>query len=273
MTEELGPLRLAAYRGDAVNGVGSCPQKRTPDPRRLLLAYEQSQRVHSWLRIAEGQLTRARVYTSHEALLLNYESALSRSARDQAWASSAHSLWLGERTRDLDGAHVEYLRGIANPIGIKCGPSMTPDHLCALLDRLDPQRTPGRIMLVSRVGQDLVEERLPLLMAAVQRAGRDVLWLCDPMHGNNRTANGTKVRLVPEVVAEAEGFARASRAMGVHAGGLHLEVTPRAVLECVERIEEATADRPFESLCDPRLNAEQAARVIGAYAAALGDRS
>lgn len=259
-----GAGRVAAFRGDAVNGADACPVDRTPDPRRLLLARQQSRRVRSW--IEDGGST---VRTSHEALLLNYEAALTRSVGGRTWASSAHSLWLGERTRDLHGAHVEYLRGIANPIGIKCGPGMTPDQLAGLLERLDPERTPGRIMLVERIGHALVDQRLPALIAAVQRTGRDVLWLSDPMHGNNRMANGTKVRLLPEIVAEAEGFVRACRQAGVHPGGLHLEVTPRPVLECVERIEDAAADRRFESLCDPRLNAGQAAEVVAAYAAAL----
>lgn len=268
--EGQGHMRLPVYRGDAVNGRGACRYERMHDPRRLLLARDQSQRINGWLAASDELRS---VYSSHEALLLNYETALTRTAKSRTWASSAHSLWLGERTRDLGGAHVEYLRGIANPIGIKCGPAMTPDQLCALLDRLDPEREPGRIMLISRLGYSIVEQRLPSLMAAVQQVGRDVLWLCDPMHGNHRVANGTKVRLVPEVIAEAESFARVARSAGVHAGGLHLEVTPRPVFECVERIEEATAGRPFESLCDPRLNPQQAARVVAAYAAALECRS
>ncbi|GAA3995537.1 3-deoxy-7-phosphoheptulonate synthase [Sphingomonas humi] len=262
-TEGDGEARLATYRGDAVNGAAACPGERTADPHRLLLAREQARRVNGWL-------GGSRVHTSHEGLLLNYEAALTRSARGRNWAGSAHSLWLGERTRDPSGAHVEYLRGIANPLGIKCGPRMTPEQLLALLDRLDPQRVPGRIMLVARLGRDLIEQRLPLLIAAVAQAGCPVLWLCDPMHGNNHAANGTKVRLVPDIIAEAEAFARITRRMGIHAGGLHLEVTPRPVLECVDRIEEATTDRPFDSLCDPRLNAGQAARVVAAYASALG---
>lgn len=256
---------VPAYRGDAVNGREACPVDRIADPRRLVEAHAQALRVRGWVP--------QQVRSSHEALLLPYEAALTRTAYGRSWATSAHSLWLGERTRDPEGAHVEYLRGIANPIGIKCGPSMTPEELLSLLDKLDAQRTPGRIMLVSRIGCDLVEERLPILMAAVREAGHEVLWLCDPMHGNNRSANGTKVRLLPEIIAEVEGFVQVAKSEGVHPGGLHLEVTPSPVLECVERIEEAAASRPYQSLCDPRLNAEQAKRVVAAYAAALESRS
>ncbi|UUR08359.1 3-deoxy-7-phosphoheptulonate synthase [Sphingomonas glaciei] len=261
-----GAARVPAYRGDAVNGRAACPLERTADPSRLLLAGDQGLRVRGWLETAA-------VRTSHEALLLDYETALTRTAGGTSWASSAHSLWLGDRTRDLAGAHVEYLRGIANPLGIKCGPTLGPEQLVALLDRLDPNGTPGRIMLVSRLGAAHVEDRLAPLMAAVKDSGRSVLWLCDPMHGNNLTANGTKVRLMTDIVAEVGAFVRTARSLGVHPGGLHLEVTPRPVLECVERIEDATADRPFESLCDPRLNAEQAVRVILAYAAAMESRA
>ncbi|NJC06600.1 3-deoxy-D-arabino-heptulosonate 7-phosphate (DAHP) synthase class II/chorismate mutase [Sphingomonas kaistensis] len=257
-----GTARMPAYRGDAVNSRSACPHGRTPDPSRLLTARDQSERVRGWL---AGRS----IHTSHEALLLDYEAALTRTSKGRSWATSAHSLWLGERTRDVAGAHVEYLRGIANPIGIKCGPTLEAEQLTALLDRLDPDATPGRITLVSRLGAGQVEQRLPSLMAAVRASGRPVLWVCDPMHGNNRSANGTKLRLVPEIIAETEAFVRIAHRSGVVAGGLHLEVTPQPVLECVERLDEATADRPFESLCDPRLNAEQALRVVAAYAAAV----
>lgn len=255
---------VAAYRGDAVNGRGCSVQERRADPGRMLLARDQAERVREWLTEAGRP-----IHLSHEALLLPYEAALTRMVRGRAWATSAHSLWLGERTRDPEGAHVEYLRGIANPIGIKCGPGITAEQIKTLLERLDPHRSPGRIMLVSRIGCGLVEQRLPALMAAVRQSGHEVLWLCDPMHGNNRSANGTKVRLVPEIIAEVEAFVRIALSERVHPGGLHLEVTPRSVLECVERLDEAAGDRPYESLCDPRLNAAQAGRVVAAYAAAL----
>lgn len=262
VAEGAGASRVPAYRGDAVNGRAACPLERTPDPSRLLLARDQGLRVRDWL-------DNTAIRTSHEALLLDYETALTRSVGRRTWSSSAHSLWLGDRTRDLAGAHVEYLRGLANPLGIKCGPTLGAEELVNLLERLDPDGAPGRIMLVSRLGAAHIEDRLAPLMAAVKDSGRSVLWLCDPMHGNNRSANGTKLRLMPEIIAETRAFVRTTRSLGIHPGGLHLEVTPRPVLECVERIEDATADRPFESLCDPRLNPEQALRVVAAYADAM----
>lgn len=147
---------------------------------------------------------------------------------------------------------------------------MSPDDLRALLERLDPGRQPGRIMLVARLGHGHVAERLPRLMEAARDSGHEVLWLCDPLHGNNRTANGTKLRLLPEVIAETRAFVRAAQALGIHPGGLHLEVTPRAVHECADRLAQARSDRPFESLCDPRLNPEQAARIVAAFTWAVG---
>lgn len=265
--EEHGPLRLAAYRGDAVNGQSRCPRERRPDPSRLTKAHRQSVRVRDWLHSDR----RMQVYTSHEALLLDYESALTRREESQSlwWAGSAHALWLGDRTRVLEGAHVDYLRGIANPVGIKCGPTLTPDELRRLLDRLDPEREPGRIMLISRLGHELVSNRLPPLMEAASNSGHAALWLCDPMHGNTLAVDGTKTRLVPHVIAEIRAFVRVARSLGVHPGGLHLEVTPEPVLECVDRLEQATPLRPFTSLCDPRLNAEQARQVVAAFASAL----
>ena len=211
--------QIPTYRGDAVNGRDACPVERTADPMRLLDARAQASRVRAWLP--------EQIHASHEALLLPYETALTRVSQGRVWAASAHSLWLGERTRDPEGSHVEYLRGIANPIGIKCGPEMTAAHIRVLLEKLDARRTPGRIMLVSRIGCRLVEERLPELMAAVREAGHEVLWLCDPMHGNNRGANGTKVRLLPEIIAEVEAFVRVARVAGVHPGG----VAPRGDAE------------------------------------------
>ena len=185
------------------------------------------------------------------------------------WARSAHSLWLGDRTRDPRGAHVEYLSGIANPIGIKCGPTIDPDQLLVLLDRIDPMRTPGRIMLVARLGHQLVADRLGGLMEAVRRSGHPALWLCDPMHGNNLVVDGVKTRLVPDLVSEVEHFVTIARSVGVQPGGLHLEVTPRPVLECVDALVQADPLRCYESRCDPRLNADQAMRLVTRFAAAL----
>lgn len=264
---------IAVYRGDAVNGPGASAAERMADPERLYEAYAQSCRAMDWLsenrRACGGP--RPPLFTSHEALLLNYEAALTRrGTEDGQWrALSAHSLWLGDRTRDPSGAHVEYLRGIANPVGIKCGPGMDPAQLLALLDRIDPQRTPGRIMLIARLGHTRISAKLGTLMEAVRCAGHPALWLCDPMHGNNRTVDGVKTRLVSEIVSEVRQFATIARATGIHAGGLHLEVTPAPVLECVDDLVQASFPRRYDSRCDPRLNADQAMHVVQSFADAI----
>ena len=272
--EQDGAMKLAVYRGDAVNRPGASPAERRADPRRLDDAYAQSRRVGDWLNEQDqtrGDTARPSLFTSHEALLLNYEAALTRRdpADEKWWARSAHSLWLGDRTRDPRGAHVEYLSGIANPIGIKCGPAMDADGLRVLLERVDPMRTPGRIMLIARLGHQRIADRLGFLMEAVQRSGHPALWLCDPMHGNNLVVDGVKTRLVPDLIAEAEQFVAIARSVGVHPGGLHLEVTPRPVVECVDLMANAHPLRPYESRCDPRLNPDQVMSVVSCFATAL----
>ena len=271
--EQSDGAAIAVYRGDAVNRPGASAAERAADPERLHEAYAQSCRARGWL--IEQSLApdgpRRPMFTSHEALLLNYEAALTRRGGDDGgWrALSAHSLWLGDRTRDPRGAHVEYLRGIANPVGIKCGPSIEPDQLIALLNRIDPERTPGRIMLVARLGHEKIADRLDPLMEAVRGAGHPALWLCDPMHGNNRTIDGVKTRLVTEIISEVRQFAAISRSLGIHPGGLHLEVTPAPVLECVDDLAQAYAPRRYDSRCDPRLNTDQAMRVVQSFADAI----
>ena len=276
--EQHGAMKLAVYRGDAVNRPGASAAERSADPRRLDDAYAQSRRVSDWLNdhdMARGDVAGQRLFTSHEALLLNYEAALTRRDPNDGrwWARSAHSLWLGDRTRDPRSAHVEYLSGIANPIGIKCGPAIDPDQLLVLLDRINPMRTRGRIMLVARLGHQQIADRLGGLMEAVRSSGHPALWLCDPMHGNNLVVDGVKTRLLPDLIAELEQFVAIARSIGVHPGGLHLEVTPRPVLECVDAIADAHPLRNFESRCDPRLNSEQAMRVVSHFAAAMGAAS
>lgn len=271
--EQAGGETLPVYRGDAVNQPGTSAAEREADPGRLHDAYVQSRRVCGWL--AEQALDRGGaerpIFTSHEALLLPYDAALTRRAAHDGrwWAGSAHSLWLGDRTRDLLGAHVEYLRGVANPIGIKCGPGINPEQLLALLDRIDAARTPGRVMLVTRLGHEIIADHLGGLMEAVRSAGHPALWLCDPMHGNNRTVDGVKTRLVSDLVAEVQQFVTVARSVGVPPGGLHLEITPDPVLECVDDIAQAHPQRHYRSLCDPRLNADQAMQVVDRFAAAL----
>ena len=202
-------------------------------------------------------------YTSHEALLLDYEEALTR--RDSLtgdWVDcSAHMLWIGERTRQLDGAHVEFLRGVANPLGCKVGPTATTEDVIALCEALNPERIPGRLTLVTRMGATKVVDGLPPLLTAVKESGHPVVWVCDPMHGNTFTADdGRKTRHFEDVLAEVSGFFAAHRFAGTHPGGVHLELTGDDVTECLGGgAEVVTADlaNRYETMCDPRLNGSQ----------------
>jgi 3-deoxy-7-phosphoheptulonate synthase len=210
------------------------------------------------------QLRETDFYTSHEALLPGFEQALTRidSITGDHYACSAHMLWIGDRTRQLDGAHVELLRGVGNPIGLKCGPSMTPDELVRLIAVLDPGNDPGRLTLINRHGADHVAEHLPPLIEAVQREGFEVVWSCDPMHGNTIvSANGFKTRPFELIVSETEQFFDIHRSNGTHPGGIHFEMTGQNVTECTGgamQIEEANLADRYHTHCDPRLNASQA---------------
>jgi 3-deoxy-7-phosphoheptulonate synthase len=209
------------------------------------------------------QLQSTSFYTSHEALLLPYEQAMTRqdSLTGQWYDTSAHFLWIGDRTRFAGSSHVEFLRGVGNPIGVKCGPSLEPDVLLGLLDTLNPAREAGRITLISRFGHDKVEAGLPRLVRAVQREGHPVVWSCDPMHGNViKAESGYKTRPFDRILGEVRGFFAVHRAEGTHAGGIHIEMTGQDVTECtggaVAITDEGLADR-YHTHCDPRLNAAQ----------------
>ncbi|HJS86109.1 MAG TPA: 3-deoxy-7-phosphoheptulonate synthase class II [Acetobacteraceae bacterium] len=202
-------------------------------------------------------------YVAHEALLLPYEQALTRidSTTGDWYGCSAHFLWIGDRTRQPDGAHVEFLRGLKNPIGMKAGPSLSTDDLLRILDTLNPANEPGRITLISRMGADQVGAKLPPLIRAVQRAGRRVVWLCDPMHGNTTsTAANLKTRSFDAILSEVRDFFDIHAAEGTWGGGVHVEMTGQNVTECVggaHRLTEADLGARYETFCDPRLNAEQ----------------
>jgi 3-deoxy-7-phosphoheptulonate synthase len=209
------------------------------------------------------QLQGTSFYTSHEALLLPYEQALTRrdSLTGDWYDCSAHMLWIGDRTRFDGSSHVEFLRGVGNPIGMKCGPSLEPDALLRMLDTLNPAREAGRMTLITRFGHDKVEDGLPRLVRAVKREGHPVVWSCDPMHGNViKAESGYKTRPFERILAEARGFFAVHRAEGTHAGGIHIEMTGQDVTECtggaVAITDEALADR-YHTHCDPRLNAAQ----------------
>jgi 3-deoxy-7-phosphoheptulonate synthase len=213
---------------------------------------------------ATSALHTVSMYTSHEALLLDYERALTRTedATGKVFDLSAHTVWIGERTRDIDGAHVEFLSHVRNPIGVKLGPSATPDDAIALAERLDPDRTPGRLTFVTRFGAGRVEDGLPPLVEKVRAGGHPVIWSCDPMHGNTRTTpSGVKTRHFDDVMAEVRGFFAVHRALGTWPGGLHVELTGEDVTECLggaEDLVEADLSDRYESACDPRLNTGQA---------------
>jgi 3-deoxy-7-phosphoheptulonate synthase len=311
-TEIRGGVELPAYRGDAVNGLDFTAASRTPDPGRLLRAYNCAavtlnlfraftaggyadlHQVHAWNqdfvrdspagqryeRLA-GEIDRAlafmracgadpdelrtvELYASHEALLLPYEQALTRSDErtGAAYDLSAHLVWIGERTRAIDGAHVEFAASIRNPIGLKVGPTATPDDLLALVRKLSPDGEPGRLTLISRLGAGQIRTLLPPLVAAVRAEGIPVAWVCDPMHGNTFEApGGYKTRRFDDVVNEVQGFFEVHRRLGTPPGGIHIEFTGDNVTECVGGSYEIAAGdlhQRYETACDPRLNRRQA---------------
>jgi 3-deoxy-7-phosphoheptulonate synthase len=326
--ETIDGVTLPSYRGDIVNGLAFDPASRTPDPGRLLRAYNQSAvtlnllrafaqggfadlaRVQQWnqafidaspqgerygeicRRIQESlafmaacgvtqasvpQLRGTDLYTSHDAMLLNYEEPLTRqdSLTGDWYACSTHLPWIGERTRQADGAHVAFLRGVANPLGLKCGPTMTSDELLRLIDILNPGNEPGRLTLITRVGADRIAERLPPLVRAVQRQGRCVVWSCDPMHGNTETtASGHKTRPFERIMVELRDCFAVHRAEGSHLGGMHVEMTGKDVTECTggaQRIDEAALADRYHTHCDPRLNGSQALELAFLVAEELKD--
>jgi 3-deoxy-7-phosphoheptulonate synthase len=313
-TETVDGVELPSFRGHIVNDIGFTDADRTPDPTRMITAYQQSaatlnllraftrggfadlHRVHAWNQefvssSSEGrryeqladeidralqfmaaaglspdthpQLSEVDLWTSHEALILGYEEALTRqdSITGGWYDCSAHLLWIGERTRQLDGAHVEFLRGVENPLGCKVGPTASPDEVVGLCEALNPARVPGRMTLISRMGEGTIGDALPPLLEAVRDAGHPVVWACDPMHGNTFTApNGRKTRHFDAVLGEITGFFEAHRKVGTWPGGVHVELTGDDVTECLGGeidIDNDDLDTRYETMCDPRLNARQ----------------
>ncbi|MGA5797188.1 3-deoxy-7-phosphoheptulonate synthase [Streptomyces cellulosae] len=273
-TEIVDGRELPVYRGHLVNGPGATPEERRADPERMLACYDAADRATTHLRQRTGAWrppTGAPVWTSHEALVLDYERPLLRRTADgRSFLASTHLPWIGERTRNPEGSHVRMLAAVANPVACKVGPTVTAAELVDLCARLDPGREPGRLTLIARMGVTQVATRLPTLVAAVLEAGHPVSWLCDPMHGNTiRTDGGLKTRSVHSLIEEIVAFQRAVAETGGVAVGLHLETTPDDVTECVwtpDRI--ADVGRRYTSLCDPRLNPRQAVAVAGAWSTA-----
>lgn len=328
-TETISGVTLPSYRGDIINGAEFEESARSPDPMRMLQAYDQAQSTLGLLRplavggfaslanirqwtldfvadspegeryrsLAEGlasalgfinaiwlgadareEIERVEFFSSHEALLLPYEEALTRQDSENGdWYDlSAHSVWIGERTRQPNGGHVAFCAGIRNPVGMKVGPTLEPDDLLRLIDILDPDNEPGRLTLIGRFGAERIGSRLPALMAATRRAGRVALWATDPMHGNTlKAANGFKTRPFDRVLSEVRDFVSIAQAEGVHPGGVHLEMTGQNVTECtggaIALTEEDLSDR-YHTHCDPRLNAHQALELAFLIAEALQKR-
>lgn len=277
-TEIVGGVELPVYRGHMVNGPEPSPRERRQDPRRMLtchLAAAEAMTQLGWSKPVDRSGNRSTVWTSHEALLLDYELLMLRPSPAGPMLGSTHWPWVGERTRQPDGAHVALLAEIINPVACKVGLTMTPDALLTLCARLDPNREPGRLTLIARMGAAAVTGALPALVTAVRAAGHPVIWLCDPMHGNTtRTPDGLKTRYLHHIADEIAGFLHAVRDAGGVAGGLHLETTPDDVTECVNHAGDAdrVADK-YTSLCDPRLNPDQALRVVTGWTTDVGGQN
>lgn len=272
--ERVGGLELPSYRGHMVNGPEPDPDSRRPDPLRILTCYMAARDVvehlgwTGWAGPGAEAQPESRVWTSHEALLLDYELPMIRELADGTrWLGSTHWPWIGYRTRHADGPHVALLADVINPVACKVGPDMDIDEVLALCGRLDPRREHGRLTLLVRMGAQLVADRLPRLVEAVRAAGYPVIWMSDPMHGNTvSTPDGGKTRVLATILREVREFRLAVAGAGGVAGGLHLETTPDDVNECVA---DPAAFDPLAgrrtTLCDPRLNPWQAVFVTSAW--------
>lgn len=271
-TELVGDTRLPTFRGHMINGPEPDPEARRPDPLHILTCYMAADDIVKHLGWQGGAALRdpisSPVWTSHEALLLDYEIPMLRTDENgRLFLGSTHWPWIGDRTRQLDGAHVSLLAEVSNPVGCKVGRTMEPGELLALCERLDPDREPGRLTLISRMGADRILDRLPRLVEAVRDAGHPVVWLTDPMHGNTVTApDGNKTRYVETVSHEVRRFQEAVIGAGGVCGGLHLETTPNDVTECVScEADLGHVGDKYTTFCDPRLNPQQAVSVVSTW--------
>ncbi len=271
-TEHLDGQVLPAFRGHLINSEAPNPAARRHDPNRMVLAYLVSADVLDLL--AQDRAERSAgdgPWASHDALVLDYEAALVRTGAAGRFLASTHLPWVGDRTRQPGSAHVRLLADVHNPVACKVGPTTRPEELLAICARLDPDRVPGRLTLIVRLGAAEVEARLPALVKAVRGQGHPVVWLSDPMHGNTRrTEDGRKTRLLEDIVAEAVAFRRVLRGLREHPGGLHLEVAATEVTECVGGPVRALAglSRRYTTLCDPRLNPAQTRQLLHRWVSA-----
>ncbi|MEV0492145.1 3-deoxy-7-phosphoheptulonate synthase [Streptomyces atratus] len=274
-TERHGTLIMPSFRGHMINSDIATPATRKPDPRRMLWAYDASEKVQRAMqthRRGNGRTaTMEGPWSSHEALVIDYESRLIRRDpdTDDLFLTSTHLPWVGERTRRPADAHVALLSSVMNPVGCKIGPTANPDEILRVCEALDPRREPGRLVLIPRMGRDRIQEVLPPIVRCVANAGHPVVWLSDPMHGNTVTSRlGLKTRHLTDVITEALRFRDILEENGQHAAGLHLEVAADDVTECIGgSVEnEDELQRHYTSLCDPRLNVDQAGELIEAWA-------
>jgi 3-deoxy-7-phosphoheptulonate synthase len=268
-TETVG-TEIPVYRGHMVNSPEPNAEARRPDPKRLVAGYWAASAAVEALRARHERSSRPdgeRLWISHEALLLDYELPMVRGgAGSDAVLASTHWPWIGDRTRQVDGAHVALLSMVANPVACKIGPSADPAEVVALCARLDPERVPGRLALIVRLGAGADPELLPAVVRAVRAAGHPVLWMCDPMHGNTVPGpDNAKTRYLDAIFRDLDAFHEAIERGGAVPGGLHLETTPDPVGECRISREAPESDAPYTSLCDPRLNPEQAMAVVAAW--------
>ena len=317
-TEIINNVELESYKGDIINGIDFDKTSRTPNPERLIQAYNQSAATLNLLRaFAQGgfanlkqilhlnlsfvedsqskkkfeemantidecltfmeacgindqnvrQMKETDFYTSHEALLLPYEESLTRidSTTGQWYDVSAHMLWVGDRTRQLDGAHIEFVRGIQNPIGLKVGPTTDIVELLKIIEVINPDNITGRISLICRMGADKITSLLPNIISQVKKDEKNVVWVCDPMHGNTvKASSGYKTRPLINIISEIEKFFKIHQNEGTYPGGIHLEMTGQDVTECIGGVQEITEDdlkSRYHTYCDPRLNASQSLEV------------
>jgi 3-deoxy-7-phosphoheptulonate synthase len=283
--EKVDGVTLPAFRGFLINSLDADPVSRRPDPHRMLAGYDHAAHTMGLLRWTahNGMPMRGHwgddlpaLWTSHEALVLDYEEPLTRwDTGLDAWAlTSTHLPWVGVRTGNVDGAHVQFLAGVVNPIGCKVGPSTTTNEIVRLARVLDPDHQPGRLVFISRMGAGQVDANLPQLVAAVRADGHQAVWLCDPMHGNTvRSASGHKTRRVSDILAEIAGFVSAVRRASGWPGGLHLEGTADPVTECVGGrcgITDRQVPDVYLTACDPRLNPNQTLEAIEFFVDQLG---
>jgi 3-deoxy-7-phosphoheptulonate synthase len=270
--ELVNGVELPVFRGEIVNAPAPSLEARKHDPTRMLTAYEYSKDAMEHLtNVRNG--SRLGTWSSHEALILDYEHALIREASDGAlFLSSTHLPWIGDRTRDVNGPHVRFLSEVSNPVALKVGPSISPSELVKLCNSLNPEYKPGRLVLIIRLGVDNVSEHLRNLARAVKNAGHNPTWITDPVHGNTRkTTFGVKTRYVADVVNEIRDFVKALNVLKLHPGGLHIESTPFEVTECVGLgvSEQDLLSPGYTTLCDPRLNPEQADEIVRIFSTAI----